>query len=44
MSKEIGRMSQRFTYAEGWTRHLHLGYCDPNTDLLVDALSDRVIV
>jgi hypothetical protein len=25
MAREVGRMSGRFEYAEGWRRHLHLG-------------------
>ena len=32
MSREVGHMSGRFEYAEGWTRHLPFGYCDENTD------------
>lgn len=30
----IGRMSGKFTYAEGWRRHLHLGFCDEHADPL----------
>lgn len=41
MCAEVGRMSGRFQFAEGWTRHLHLGYCAPGADPLSDALSDR---
>jgi N-acetylglucosamine malate deacetylase 1 len=26
LSREVGRMSGRFTHAEGWRRHLHLGF------------------
>jgi len=26
MSLEMGRMSKRFKHAEGWRRHLHLGF------------------
>jgi len=37
-SRELGRMSQRFEYAEGWRRHSHLGFCDEQTDPLKDAL------
>jgi LmbE family N-acetylglucosaminyl deacetylase len=38
MSLEVGRMSRKFKHAEGWRRHLHLGYCGPNDDPLVEAL------
>lgn len=27
---EAGKMSGCFDYAEGWRRHLHLGFCGPN--------------
>ena len=30
----IGNMSGRFKYAEGWRRHLHLGFCDADADPL----------
>jgi hypothetical protein len=38
MSREVGRMSERFTYAEGWTRHLPLGYGPQDADPLRTAL------
>jgi LmbE family N-acetylglucosaminyl deacetylase len=38
--REIGRMSGRFEYAEGWTRHLPRGYCDDEADPLSAALPD----
>ena len=44
MSREVGRTSGRFTYAEGWRRHLHLGFCAEHADPLSDALGDNVIV
>lgn len=34
MCREMGRMSDEFEYAEGWTRHLHLGLCDADADPL----------
>lgn len=37
-SREVGVMSGRFTYAEGWRRRLHLGFCDATADPLVAAL------
>jgi len=44
MSREVGRQSGRFTYAEGWRRHLHLGFCGEHADPLSDALGENVIV
>lgn len=34
LDREVGRMSGRFEYAEGWRRHLHLGFCGPEDDPL----------
>ena len=31
LDEELGRMSGMFQYAEGWRRHLHLGFCGPGT-------------
>jgi LmbE family N-acetylglucosaminyl deacetylase len=42
MCREVGRMSGRFAYAEGWTRHLPLGYCDEDADPLSTALPGKV--
>jgi LmbE family N-acetylglucosaminyl deacetylase len=36
--REVGEMSGRFTYAEGWRRHLHLGFCSEDADPLSEAL------
>jgi LmbE family N-acetylglucosaminyl deacetylase len=41
MSREVGRMSGVFEHAEGWRRHLHLGFCAPEDDPLADALGSR---
>jgi LmbE family N-acetylglucosaminyl deacetylase len=38
MACEIGRFSRRFTHAEGWCRHSHLGFSAENTDPLKEAL------
>ncbi|MBL9199028.1 MAG: PIG-L family deacetylase [Opitutaceae bacterium] len=35
---ELGRRSRKFTHAEGWTRHLHLGFGTEADDPLRDAL------
>jgi LmbE family N-acetylglucosaminyl deacetylase len=41
--REIGLMSGRFEYAEGWRRRLHLGFCEKNADPLSTGLSGLVI-
>jgi LmbE family N-acetylglucosaminyl deacetylase len=38
LDAEGGQLSGRFQYAEGWRRHLHLGFCGPDDNPLVDAL------
>jgi LmbE family N-acetylglucosaminyl deacetylase len=43
-SLELGRMSKRFKFAEGWRRHLHLGFCGPQADPLREALGGDFIV
>ena len=42
MSAQVGTQSGRFTYAEGWRRHLHLGFCAENADPLTDALQNHI--
>lgn len=37
-AREVGRMSGRFQFAEGWRRHSHLGFCAEQFDPLRDAL------
>ncbi len=44
MSLEVGRMSKRFKCAEGWRRHLHLGFCGPEADPLREALGRNYLV
>lgn len=44
MSRDVGAMSGRFTFAEGWRRHLHLGFCGPQADPLTQALGDTIAV
>jgi len=44
MSAEVGRMSGRFGYAEGWRRHSHLGLSDLEADPLASTLGDRVLI
>lgn len=38
LDAQAGRMSGTFAYAEGWRRHLHLGFCGPDDDPLPAAL------
>jgi LmbE family N-acetylglucosaminyl deacetylase len=42
MSAEVGRQSGCFSYAEGWRRHLHLGFCGKDADPLTEALTPKV--
>jgi LmbE family N-acetylglucosaminyl deacetylase len=44
LSREVGQMSARFEYAEGWRRHLHLGFCAAEADPLVTALKPPVLL
>lgn len=44
MCEEVGRLSGRYSYAEGWIRHLPLGYCDENANPLVEALQEKAFV
>lgn len=44
LDAECGRMSCVFDYAEGWRRHLHLGFCGPQDDPLRDALGEKVLL
>jgi LmbE family N-acetylglucosaminyl deacetylase len=44
LDAEAGRMSCVFEYAEGWRRHLHLGFCDSDDDPLREALAPHVLV
>ncbi len=44
MAREVGRMSRRFTFAEGWRRHSHMGFCAEDADPLRDALGPKVRV
>ncbi len=38
MSRQVGRMSGRFEFAEGWRRHSHLGFGPENFDPISDLL------
>lgn len=43
LDAEVGRMSAMFPFAEGWRRHLHLGFCDETDDPLAEALAEKVL-
>ncbi len=42
LSREVGGMSGRFEFAEGWRKHLHAGFCKPDADPLADALKNSI--
>jgi hypothetical protein len=44
MARAVGKLSHRFTLAEGWRRHSHLGFCAENADPLRTALGRRYLV
>ena len=44
MCREVGRMSKRFKCAEGWRRHLHLGFSADDQDPLHAALGRNYLV
>jgi LmbE family N-acetylglucosaminyl deacetylase len=44
LDEECGRMSGLFAYAEGWRRHLHLGFCGEKDDPLAEALKGKVLM
>jgi len=43
ISLKVGKMSNVFTYAEGWRRHLHYGFCGPDDDPLKDLGNNYLI-
>lgn len=44
MAREVGRMSRRFRFAEGWRRHSHMGFGPAGADPLREALGRRALV
>ena len=44
LDRQCGERCGKFTYAEGWRRHLHAGFCDDADDPLCEALRDKVFV
>jgi LmbE family N-acetylglucosaminyl deacetylase len=41
LDADLGLESGRFRFAEGWRKHLHLGFCGPNDDPLRAALGEH---
>ena len=44
LSLAVGKLSGRFQHAEGWRRHLHLGFSATESDPLRDALGKNYLV
>jgi LmbE family N-acetylglucosaminyl deacetylase len=44
LSTEVGKMSGRFNFAEGWRRHSHLGYSEKDDDPLAKALGKKYLL
>jgi N-acetylglucosamine malate deacetylase 1 len=44
LSKEVGKLSGQFEYAEGWRRHLHLGFSSSDQDPLKETLGELCLV
>ena len=42
LSRQLGALSGRFAYAEGWRRRLHYGFCAADADPLAQALAGFV--
>lgn len=43
-AEKMGEESGVFTLAEGWTRHLHLGFSTSDTDPLAEVLGERYLL
>lgn len=44
MSRAVGKLSRKFRHAEGWRRHLHLGFSATKIDPLTGALGKDYLV
>lgn len=44
MCHEVGTWTGKFSYAEGWRRHLHLGFCGEEDDPLREVLGEKTLV
>ena len=42
LDEKLGTMSGRYSHAEGWRKHLHLGFCNRDDDPLRTALSGSI--
>ncbi len=42
-SRQVGQMSGRFEFAEGWRRHLHYGFASAEADPIRDLLGELVM-
>lgn len=43
-ARSVGRQSGSFEFAEGWWRHLHVGFSNHDIDPLADALGENYLV
>jgi LmbE family N-acetylglucosaminyl deacetylase len=43
-SRAVGKLSGRFQHAEGWRRHMHLGFCSAQADPLLEALGKNCFI
>ena len=43
-SLNVGRLSRRFQHAEGWRRHLHMGFSPENADPMREALGKKYLI
>jgi LmbE family N-acetylglucosaminyl deacetylase len=44
MSRAVGKLSRRYPHAEGWRRHLHLGFSPSDIDPLAETLGKGCLV
>ncbi len=44
MSRTLGKLSRQFAHAEGWRRHLHLGFAGQEIDPMREALGKAYVV
>jgi len=42
LAAQVGAMSNRFAYGEGWQRHSHWGFASEDFDPLTNALNDKI--
>jgi LmbE family N-acetylglucosaminyl deacetylase len=43
LTEQVGTVSKKFRYAEGWRRRQHWGFCNADDDPLVQALGDHLV-